>query len=312
MLRFSHLILALLAAASPLATVCAQTAGVSIPAWIDEGNCRQAPKFDATINGKPAPVTSQLGPGTDQMILLVVDFTGDISLVEAAKQALTQEISKLNSNTWVGLMRDQDGLHVLADPSPNRQPLLNAIQALASIGKPGLFESVTPALALADNILRKSPVRMAVLYITDSNIYNYREDYTNPVINSSDPHDLSHIFPDALIQDEIARLADEENELEAPLFVVHLNYRSDTLNLSYQNGLMTLANDTGGKGQVCRSVGEIPDDIATAFARIAHEWRLDLGVPPKFHGNAQIRLTAPCGGEDARLSWRVRLRPKEG
>ena len=225
---------------------------------------------------------------------------------------VTAEISKLPANAWVGLLRDQDGLHVLADPSPNRQPLLDAIKDLASMGKPGLFETVTPALSLADSIMRKSPVRVSVLYITDSNIYNYREDYTNPVINGSDPHDLSRVFPDALIQDKISKLVEEVSSLEAPLFVVHISYRGDTLNESYQNGLLTLADATGGKGQVCRSVGEIPDAIAAAFARISSAWRLTLGVPPKFHSNAQIHLSAPCDGEDVRLSWRTRLRPKEG
>ena len=43
--------------------------------------------------------------------------------------------------------------------------------------------------------MRKSPVRVSVLYITDGSIYSYREDYTNPVINESDPHDLSRRFP---------------------------------------------------------------------------------------------------------------------
>ncbi len=304
---------ALLVAAFPLpGTLVAQTETVSIPAWIEEGQCGPQPTFQATFNGKPAAVTSQLGPGSDQIVLLVLDFTGDISYVDPAKQALVAGISKLPSNTWVGLLRDQDGLHVLIDPGPNRQPLLHAIQGIASIGKPGLFETVTSALSLADNIMRKSPVRVSVLYVTDSNIYNYREDYTNPVINESDPHDLSRVFPDALIQDKISKLVGEANSLQAPLFVVHLSYRADTLNTSYQNGLLMLADATGGRGQVCRSVGEIPDAIAAAFARISSAWRLTLGVPPKFHSNAQIHLIAPCEGEDLRLSWRTRLRPKEG
>jgi hypothetical protein len=312
MLRFYHLALALLAAASALGTVQAQTASVSIPAWVEEDHCGPAPKFEATFNGKPAPVTSQLAPGSDQVILLVLDFTGEVSLVEAAKEALIAEISKLPSNAWVGLLRDQDGLHVLADPSPNRQPLIEAIKGLASIGKPGLFETVSPALTLADSIMRKSPVRVSVLYLTDSNIYNYREDYTNPVINGSDPHDLSRVFPDALIQDKISKLVGEVSSLEAPLFVVHINYRGDTLNESYQNGLLTLADAMGGKGQVCRSLGEIPDAIAAVFTRISSAWRLTLAVPPKSHSSAQIHLSAPCNGEGARLSWRTRLRPKEG
>jgi hypothetical protein len=312
MLRSYPLTLALLAAASTVGTVQAQTARVSIPAWIEEGHCGPSPKFEATFNGKPAPVTSQLGPGSDQVVLLVLDFTSEAALVDAAKQALTAEISHLPSNAWVGLLRDQDGLHVLADPSPNRQPLLNALKDLGSTGKPGLFETVSPALALADSIMRKSPVRVSVLYITDSNIYNYREDYTNPVINSSDPHDLSRVFPDALIQDKISKLVGEVSSLEAPLFVVHISYRGDTLDESYRNGLLTLADATGGKGQACRSMGEIPDAIAAAFARISSAWRLTLGVPPKFHSNAQIHLSVPCEGEDARLSWRTHLRPKEG
>ncbi len=312
MRRSYPLLLALLAAASTHGALHAQTASVSIPAWVEEGECGRTPKFEATFNGKPASVISQLGPGSDQIILLVLDFTGEASPVEAAKQALAAEISKLAPNAWVGLLRDQDGLHVLADPSPNRQPLLDAIKSLASTGKPGLFETLTPALSLADSLMRKSPVRVSVLYITDSNIYNYREDYTNPVINASDPHDLSRVFPDALIQDKISRLMEEVSSLEAPLFVVHINYRGDTLNESYQNGLLTVADATGGKGQVCRSVGEIPDAIAAAFTRISSAWRLTLGVPPKFHSNAQIHLSAPCGGEDLRLSWRTRLRPKEG
>jgi hypothetical protein len=311
MLRSYPLVLALLAAASTLGTVQAQTAKVSIPAWIEEENCGPAPKFEATFNGKPAPVTSQLGPGSDQVVLIVLDFNGEVSLVDAAKQALLAEISKLPSNAWVGLLRDQDGLHVLADPSSNRQPLLDAIKDLGSTGKPGLFETVSPALGLADSIMRKSPVRVSVLYISDSNIYNYREDYTNPVINGSDPHDLSRVFPDALIQDRISKLVEEVSDLEAPLFVVHISYRGDTLNESYRNGLLTLADATGGKGEACRSVGEIPDAIAAVFARISSAWRLTLAVPPKSHSSAQIHLSATCNGEDARLSWRTRLRPKE-
>jgi hypothetical protein len=311
MLRPSTLLLALLALVFMWGTARAQAGSISIPAWIDEGKCGPTPGFAATFNGKPSPVLTPLGPGSDQIVLLVLDLTGDVSLVDAAKQAAMAEISKLPANTWVGLLNDQDGLHVLADPSSNRQAVLDAIKDLAPAGKPGLLSSVTPALSLADSILRKSPIRVSVLYITDGNIYNYREDYTNPVINGSDPHDLSRVFPDALIQDKISKLQEDISSLEAPLFVVHLNYRGDTLNESYQNGLRTLADVTGGKGQVCRSVGEIPDAIAAAFTRISNGWRLTMEVPPKFRGSAQIRLSVPCGGEDARLSWRARVRPKE-
>lgn len=289
-----------------------QTARVSIPAWIEGSDCGPAPKFTATFNGEQVPVLSQLGPGSDQIILVVLDLTGDLSLITAAKSALIAQINKLPSNIWVGLLRDQEGLHVVADPSPERPQLAAAIQALSSGGEPGLLDTVRPALSLADGILHKTPVRVAVVYITDSNIYSYREDYTNPVINESDPHDLSRRFPEALIQEKISKLMGDLSSLQAPLFVIHLNYRRDRLNAAYQNGLQTLAEATGGRSEACRSMAEIPEAIASTLDRITKTWRLNLAVPAGIHNNTQIHLSAPCHGEDQRLSWRTHLRPKEG
>lgn len=311
MLRSSRFLLALLMAVLALGNLYAQSADISIPAWIDEGDCGPAPKFEASLNGKPSPVVSEKGPGSDQVILLVVDLTGDVVEVDAAKQALVTAISKLDSHTWVGLLRCQDGLHVLADPSANRQALLDTIKGLVSTGAPGFYETVTQALSVANGMMNKSPVRVSVLYVTDGIVYNYREDYTNPVINQSDPHDLSRVFPDALIRDKTSRLLDDADALQAPLFIVQLVYRGDTLSLAYQNSLIRLTEATGGMGVVCRSVGEIPDAINAEFARISKAWRLTLQIPAKTH-SAQIHLRVPCNGEEGKLSWRAHLRPKEG
>ena len=312
MCRFGSALPAVLFAVCTISTLHAQTASVSIPAWIETNDCALAPKFEAELNGKRVPVTAQLGPSSDQVILVVLDLTGDLSLIEAAKQALIAEISKLPQNAWVGLLRTQDGLHVLADPGTDRQPLIDAISSLSNSSEPELLETVHSALGLADAILRKSPVRVSVLYITDGSIYSYRADYTNPVINASDPHDLSRVFPDALITDKISKLVEDDSSLEAPLFVVHLNYRRDRLNVAYQNGLDTIADATGGRSDVCRSVAEIPEAISAIFARISSAWRLTLALPSKIHYNIQIHLSAPCGDGDLRISWRTHLRPKEG
>jgi hypothetical protein len=303
---------AILFAVCTAAAAHAQTGSMSIPAWVETNNCSSAPKFEAELNGKAAPVARQLGPSSDQIILLVLDLTGDLSLIDIAKKAVVGEVSKLPKNAWVGLLRAQDGLRVLADPSANRQPLINAIQTLSSGGEPGLLDTVPSALSLADAMMRKSPVRVSVLYVTDSNIYNYRDDYTNPVINQSDPHDLSRRFPDALISEKVSELVTDLGSLEAPLFVVHINYQADPLNEAYQNGLQTLAGATGGKSDVCRSMGEIPDVISGTFARISNAWRLMLTIPPNFHSDIQIRLSAPCPEGDSRLSWRTHFHPKEG
>jgi hypothetical protein len=313
MYRRYSLPLAALCALHTLSVARAQTATVSIPAWIETNDCATTPKFEATLNGKPASVVSQLGPSTDQVVLVVLDLTGNMSLVEPAKQGLINKISKLPGNTWVGLLRDQDGLHVLADPSPNRHPAIQAIESASSGNEPGLLGTVHSALSLADAILRKSLVRVSVLYITDGSIYRYREDYTNPVINQSDPHDLSRRFPEVLINDKISRVIDDIDSFDVPLFVVHLSYRRDRLNEAYQNGLQNLADSSGGESVICRSVAEIPEAISDMFDRISRAWRVTVAVPANIHSDVQVELSAPCrDGGAGRISSRTHFHPKEG
>jgi hypothetical protein len=280
----------------------------SIPVWIDKGKCDGAPKFEPTLNGKPASVSEQLSPTSDQIILVVFDLTGELARIEAAKQAAIAAISKLPPNAWIGVLRAQDGLHVLADPSPDRQKIAEVVNSLSSNGTPGLLETVRAALALGDAMVRSSPVRVSVLYITDGSIYSYREDYTDPVINPSDTHDLSRRFRDELINEKISKLKRHIAELEAPLFVVHLNYRQDDLDVAYQNGLDSLAMATGGECIICRSLAEIPQAISVIFARMTSVWRLSLAVPPKTHSYLQVGMRASCGSGPLQLSWRPGFR----
>jgi hypothetical protein len=288
----------------------AQSTRLSVPAWIENETPKAVPQFEATLNGRPADIHAQLGPDSDQLILVVLDLTGDPAYVDPARDALKNAIAKLPGNAWVGLLNAEDGLHVMADPAPDRGAAIEGIENLSDSGKPGLLETVQPALSLADDLMRKAPVRVSVLYVTDSNIYNYREDFTNPVINQSDPHDLSRRFPEALIEEKISKLIDATGALEAPLFIVHLHDRSDRLNRAYENGLATLADATGGRTDVCRSVAEIPEAISAAFARMSSAWRVMVTVPPKVRGMTQVRLTARAGDQELRLSWRSHVEAK--
>ncbi len=302
------LLLVLAALASSLAR--AQTSVFSIPAWIDKGECADTPKFEPTLGGKPVTVEQLLGPGSDQIILIVFDLTGDLSRIDAAKQAVIAGISKLPRNTWVGLLRSQDGLHVLEDPGPHRHKDIAAVRALSSSGQPGLLETVRSALSLADAMNRKAAARVSVFYITDGSIYSYREDYTDPVINPSDPHDLSRRFPQVLIDEKISKLVRQISPLQAPLFVVHLEYRQDTLNEAYQNGLETLTREMGGEAAICHSTSEIPELISRIFSRITSSWRVTLAVPAKMHGYEQVGLNAKCGKQTMQISWRSHFRLK--
>lgn len=304
MSRLVMILLACVLAASALADASVETRTIAVPVWVATNDCGATPKFQATVNGKLVPVIKALGPSSDQMILIVSDLTSNLSLIESAKQALVSQISKLPLNTWVGLLRAQDGLHVLANPGANRKPAISAIEALSNNGQPGLLDTVIPALTLASGIARKAPVRISVLYITDGSIYGYPEDYTNPVINESDPYDLSRAFRDELIDNKISALMGDLGFSEAPLFVVQLEFRRDELSEAYQNGLDALARATGGDSEICLSQAEIPDVISDMFNRISNTWLLTLALPPGSH-DGRIQVNSPCGNGNPRLSSRT-------
>lgn len=228
--------------------------------------------FKATLDGNPAKVLGVRGPKDDLVLLVVLDLTGDQTLVDTARAALTHGLGALAMNHWVALLKSQDVLQVAQDPTPDREKIAAAISEYAATGKAGLLTTIESAAAIGDSLLTRSNVRVAVLYVTDSNIYNYREDFTNPVINSSDSQDLSRRFPDQLIREKMQKLSDSLASSETPLFFVHLNYFSDPINEAYQRGLMQLAEESGGIGAFCRSRGEIPEAVGKIVSAAATHW----------------------------------------
>jgi hypothetical protein len=264
--------------------------------------------LSATLEGAESRVVEVKGPGDDLMLVAVLDLAGDLSLAEPAKDALAADIGKLPSRTAVAVMRAQDGAKVLADPGADRAAAVSAVRDLPVSGKAGLLNTVDAVTRLADSILAKTSVRVAVLYVTDSDPENYREDFTNPVINSSDTHDLSRRFPEALIQDKISKVAAVLAERQAPLFVVHLRYRSDRLGEAYQNGLKQLAEVTGGSAIFCRSSEEIADAIARALGLIASSYCVAVALPELRSKSFELRLDA--GGKYS-LTYRTRFVLKE-
>ncbi|HYM09958.1 MAG TPA: hypothetical protein VEU62_04465 [Bryobacterales bacterium] len=283
---------------------------IRVPVWVEsrENDSDTAPlaakNIRATLDGHSAPIVVVRGPGDDLMLLIVLDLTGDLSLVEPAKKALQEEIGKLPPNAFAGLLRAQDGPRVLADPTPDRHALAEQIENLPVSGKAGLLDTVDVTEGIADSILIKSTVRVAVLYVTDSDIRNYREDFINPVINSSDTHDLSRRFPDALIQEKISKLSAGLSSRQTPLFIVHLQYSSEQLNEAYQNGLKQLAEVTGGSSSFCQSTAEIPAAIQRIFALILSQYSVTLALPERAGKSVQVELQA---GDNRPLNYRTRF-----
>lgn len=278
-----------------------------VPVWTDPGNgtadSLSAGALKASVAGVGARVIRVLGPDAELLLLLVLDLSEELILADLAREAIAAEIPALPENVYLAVLRAQDGLRVLVDPTREREPVLRAIRELPVSGKAGLLESLSPALKLADAIQSRSAVRVALLYVTDSNIYNYRDDYINPVVNWSDQHDLSRRFPEALIKEKIARLNRQLAVFQTPLHIVHLNYRSDRLNEAYQSGLLQLAAALGGGSQFCRSRQEIPQALTAALARLTRMYRVDLEVPARREGVLQVQIQSQAGA----LSYRDRF-----
>ncbi|HUS06499.1 MAG TPA: hypothetical protein VMZ52_09395 [Bryobacteraceae bacterium] len=265
--------------------------------------------FQVSLDGKPARILAVKAPGDDQIILLVLDVSGDIADFDPAREAIAAELAKLPARTYVSLLHAQDGLAVLRDPTPDREAVKQIVQDLPVAGKAGLLDTVEAVERIADSMAAVSPVRVTVLYITDSNVRNYREDFSNPVINSSDSHDLSRKFPEALIQEKFSKLENSLARRQTPLYLVHLHYRGDALNEAYQNGLKGLAELTGGSTTFCRSTVEIPGAIEHAFQRISAQYSITVALPERLPPVVQVQVAAERAGEP--LAHRTRFVLKE-
>jgi hypothetical protein len=282
---------------------------IKVAVWPDatDGPPLAAKDLTVTVAGKPSQVLDVKGPGDDLFVIAVLDLTGDLSLAEPAKDALAADIEKLPQPTAVAVMRAQDGAKVLADPGTDRAAAVSAVRDLPVSGKAALLDCVETVMQLADSILAKTGVRVAVLYVTDSDPENYREDFTNPVINSSDTHDLSRKFPEALVQEKISKVAAVLAGRQAPLFVVHLRYRSDRLGEAYQSGLKQLAEVTGGSAIFCRSSEEIADAIQRTLGLITSSYSVTVALPEVRSKSLDLKLDA--GGYN--LTYRTRFVLKE-
>jgi hypothetical protein len=281
-----------------------------VPFWTDaraEGApALTAKDLTAKLDQAAARVISVRGPNDGLVILLVLDLASDPTAAEAAKKALAASLNDLPANCYVALLRAQDGLRSLADPTPDRAKIQSEIQGLPVSGKAGLLDSLETAARIGDALIDKSGVRVAVLYVTDSSIYNYQEDYTNPVINSSDYRDMSRVFPEGLVKDKISKLAAVLSSLSTPLFFVHLSYQSDRLNEAYQSGLMSLAAESGGASAFCRSMAEIPESIGKIMRTVAASYTAEIELPRKPLKSVQLVLEG-----EARLNYRTRFSLKE-
>ena len=293
LLRICGVLLCVAARCAVLRGADPAPARIRVPVWLD--NAASAPRpsdFRATAGGLPAKLLALESPGDDLLLIMALDMTQDLTQCTLAKDALAAEIRSLAPRTVVTILRAQDSLKVLAPPNADRSKAAAAVKSLKISGKAGLLDTVEFLGRTGDAILSKSAVRVAVLYVTDSDIQNYRENFTNPSVNSSDTRDLSRKFPEALIQERVEKLSTRLSRQQTPLFIVHLVYRNDRMNLAYQSGLQQLAEITAGTSAFCRSSAEVAGAIRKAFQTIESHYSMTLALPPEAPRSVQLQITS--------------------
>ncbi|MBS1790882.1 MAG: hypothetical protein JST85_24435 [Acidobacteria bacterium] len=287
---------------------------LKIPVWVEEGDNQfwldgKRQTFKVFVEEKESPVKSFQTPKSSTILLVVFDTVADLARVDEARLALTKAIHSLGQNYWIGLLKSQDGLSVIQEPTADRKLLAEKIQTIQVSGHAGLLDTLEQVSTLAAGMMQKANVRVAVLYVTDSGIANYRADYLNPVVNSSDSGDLSRRFSDRAVQEQMTRQANALGAFTAPIFILHLSYRTDSMNLAYQSGLERIAAATGGLALFSRTSDDIEVLLKSLLTRIQSSYFLGV-EPPTTKGRAiKLRVEAQTveGESPGKITYREQI-----
>jgi hypothetical protein len=292
-----------------------QPCTLRVPFWVQTAHGEPAPPISVRdlsveVRGHKLKPDVLLGPKSDLFLLIGLDLTGDAATAEDAKDALVKEIAKLQPRTYVSVFNCQDELRVVQEPTLARDRWVQAVQSVAAIGKPGLLNCIERVESIGDAILARSAVRVGVLFISDADVQNYRQDLINPVINSSDPNDISRRFPEHLVQDAMATLSKRMAPALAPLEIVQLTYLTDRWNEAYYDGLRAVTENTMGEAQYCVVRAAIPAAIEHSLARLIEQYSVRITAPS--HGDSmaiELKTSAP-GAEHPMYRSRFTLRLK--
>ncbi len=93
-------------------------------------------------------------------------------------------------------------------------------------------------------------------------------------------------------QEQMSRLSESLSEFNIPLFILHLEQRSDTMNLAYQSGLERIATASGGRALFCRTNDEIAPALGRLLARIESAYVIGFDPPSSKNRSAKLRVEA--------------------
>ncbi|MBP7865683.1 MAG: hypothetical protein KA419_07005 [Acidobacteria bacterium] len=309
----------------------------------DPGLDLAAGDFDVRLDGKPIEVESFLGSESPMAILLALDVTGDRLGIETVRAELVRFVEVLPPNVQVLLMTLNDGARMIQPNTADRGKLTQAIRSCATTGHPGFLESVEAVARFADNLLKRNPVRIATLVVTDSNVRLYRRQYTTADFSTA-AEDLrgalrAFAAPLFILRVPVQPVETLTSELPvgtpgysqdrgfssrqegvirteptvdgAPQPAMTKRFASEVPNRTYEGVLHDLAEQTGGRAEFPLDEKGISTALASLLRRIHAVYVLEVrpGSAPGAEVKPDVRLKPSAGrGGDLRLSFPSRLK----
>lgn len=309
----------------------------------DPGLELEAGDFEARLDGEPFAVESFLGSESPLVILLALDITGNRLCIDTVRKELTRFVEVLPPYVQVLVMTLNDGVRMIQPNTADRGKLVQAIRNCATTGHPGFLEGVEAVARFADNLLRRNPVRIVTLVVTDSNVRLYRRQYTTADFSTAAESLRGSLrafaAPLFILRVPIQEVETMTSELPAgtpgysrdrgfsslqegvirteptvdgvPQPAMTKRFASEVPNRTYEGVLRDLAVQTGGRAEFPLDEKGISSALASLLRRIHAVYVLE-GRPVSAPGaevKPDVRLKPSAGrGKDLRLSFPIRLK----
>ena len=248
-------------------------------------------QFTVRMDKEPVKVDFFLNPDAPVLIPLVFDTTGDLTYIDAMRKELRLFVDNLPPSIQLMVLTANDGLKVVQNNTSDKELLKKAILNYSIKGYPGLLENFLSVSDAMNKLVMKNKIKVCPIFITDSDIYKYRKQYTSADLNT-----------------EADRIKGKLKESFVPIFVLRLpSGGNDTFARNYEGIMRELARATGGEAEFPMGVPGVSTALAGTLHRIhglyVVGWESDQLKPGKEH-KVKITVSGPDGQElDARVEY---------
>ena len=135
--------------------------------------------FRVTHGNQVLPRTHYWGPESPLLIVLALDTTGSITWIDRLRNELAAFVAKLPPNVQIMVVTINDGIRVVQNNTSDPDLLTQAVRNYDITGRPGFLENVESLEEKSDRIFERFPMRVATLFVTDSDIYGYRRRFSS-------------------------------------------------------------------------------------------------------------------------------------